>query len=69
METTKAFKEEVNDVADELQSSFHRLVEFVMQKDTTIGYDDATTVCIIRKLAEIELRLRKIENINNPNND
>lgn len=55
---------ELIDEAGEIQMEFHRMCDKIMnhKKKKGICYQDAMNICIMSKLAEIIIRLSKLEN-------
>lgn len=52
-------KNKVDILAEQLQDDCHKTVDVIMKNLPNATYQDATNVWIFRKLAELELRVRK----------
>ena len=48
--------------AEKVQDETHRFVEAVMKAKPNISYQDATNMCFIRKIAELEFKIERYEN-------
>lgn len=64
MQITKEFFEYMVLIGNEFQKDCHKAVEYSLNENPKVSYQDATNVWIFRKLAEFELRLRDVEKSN-----
>lgn len=62
--TIHRWTNETMDLADVIQRDCHTLVEKLMADDPQVKYMDGTCVYIFNKLAELQIRLQRIENQN-----
>jgi len=53
---------EVLTITEEFQNDCHKLVEELMKQLPKLSVQDATNVWLFKKLADIEFRLRQLEN-------
>jgi hypothetical protein len=55
---------ELAQIAQDIQQECHASVEYVINNsESQVSVQDATNVFLYRKLAEMELRIRNLENI------
>lgn len=63
MKHTPEIEDQIFKIAEELQAEFHDGINDLLKEKPTLIYQDVVNVCNSLKLAEFELRLRKIEHV------
>lgn len=53
------------DIAEQLQDEAHAMIDLILDETKSASYNDAMYTYLFQKLAEIELRLRKLESNKN----
>jgi hypothetical protein len=53
------------DIANQFQDECHAMIDMILDENKSVSYNDAMHTYIFQKLAEFELRLRKLESNKN----